>query len=139
MVISSLRNQDVSSLADQLVLQRLQSRDSVVRAHEAAHIAAGGGAITSGAQYSYQRGPDGREYAIGGEVGIDLSPVARNPQATIAKMEIVRAAALAPAEPSGPDLAIAAAATQLEEKARAEAYTKSQETPDTTNVVDVRA
>jgi hypothetical protein len=140
MMISSSRSQDVSSQAVQLVLRQLQSRDSTVRAHEAAHIAAGAGVVTSGAQYSYQRGPDGREYAIGGEVGIDLSPVSGNPQATIAKMETVRRAALAPAQPSAPDLSIAAAATQMEEKARADAFNKAQKSENQPgSVVDLSA
>lgn len=132
MSISRISGESSATLA---VVRALQSRDSVVRAHEAAHIGAGGGVVTSGAQYSYQKGPDGREYAVGGEVGIDLSPVAGNPQATIAKMETVRAAALAPAEPSAQDLSVAAAATQIQ--ARAEAYQKSKATDQPGTLVDL--
>src|SRR5690606_14550048 len=68
--------------------------------------------------YSYQQGPDGKQYAVGGEVGIDVSSVPNNPQATIQKMQQVRAAALAPAEPSGADHAVAAKAAQAEAQAR---------------------
>jgi hypothetical protein len=92
----------------------LRSRDAEVRAHESAHVAAGGRYVTGGASYSYQRGPDGRMYAIGGEVGIDTAAVPDNPQATALKMRTVRAAALAPAEPSGADRAVAAAASAQE-------------------------
>jgi hypothetical protein len=123
------------------VIRQLQSRDSVVRAHEAAHIAAGGGVVTGGAHYSFQKGPDGREYAVGGEVGIDLSPVSGNSRATIAKMETVRAAALAPAEPSAQDQSVAAAAAQAEVRAQVEAYRKSQkkQAPEPGSLVDLIA
>jgi len=118
----------VSSLDRTLaVVRQLQSRDTVVRAHESAHIAAGGGVITSGARFTYQKGPDGRNYAMGGEVGIDPSPVPGNPRATLAKMAVVKAAALAPAQPSATDLSVAASASQTEAQARVEAYRKSQE------------
>jgi len=102
------------------VISQLKARDGEVKAHEAAHIAAGGRYITGGASYSYQRGPDGASYAIGGEVGIDSSPVPGKPEETIAKMTIVRAAALAPADPSGADLSVAGAAAQAMSQAMAE-------------------
>ena len=114
------------SEADQQVIDQLQSRDREVRAHEAAHQAAGGGAV-GGASYSYQQGPDGKQYAIGGEVPVDLSSGGGSPEATIAKMARVRAAATAPAEPSGQDLAVAAAASSIEAAARQELRTKTDE------------
>ena len=120
------------------MLRSLQNRDAVVRAHESAHLGAGGGVTTGGAHYTYQRGPDGREYAVGGEVGIDLSPVAGNPRATITKMAIVKAAALAPAEPSAQDQSVAAAATQIEAQARIEAY-RAQNRPEPGSLVDITA
>ncbi len=99
--------------AERHVLEQLKSRDREVRAHEAAHLATAGSHATSGASFSYQRGPDGQLYAIGGEVGVSLSKVAGDPQATLEKAEQVRAAALAPAQPSSQDQAIAARASQL--------------------------
>lgn len=101
-------------------LAQLKSRDAEVRAHEAAHMAAGGRYITGGASYVYQTGPDGAEYAVGGEVGIDTSPVPGNPEETAQKMRIVRAAALAPSDPSAADLSVAAAAGEAEAAAIAE-------------------
>jgi hypothetical protein len=92
---------------------KLRARDTQVRAHEAAHIAAGGSLIQGGPSYSYQRGPDGKDYAVGGEVAIDTSPVARNPRATIAKAHQIVAAALAPADPSGQDEAVAGKASGM--------------------------
>jgi hypothetical protein len=100
---------------------KLQSRDSDVRAHEQAHMAAGGGLVTSGASYTYEKGPDGRMYAVGGEVGIDTSPVKGDPQATVAKAMHIEAAALAPADPSGQDRSVAAAAAAMASQAAAEA------------------
>lgn len=101
-------------------ISQLKARDGEVRAHESAHIAAGGRYITGGASYSYQKGPDGAQYAVGGEVGIDSSPLPGRPEETAEKMRIVRAAALAPSDPSGADLAVAAAAAQAEAQALAD-------------------
>lgn len=100
-------------------VEKLQKRDEQVRAHEAAHIAAGGGVVTGGASFTYQTGPDGRSYAIGGEVPIDASTES-SPEATIAKMQKVRTAALAPVDPSPQDYKVAATATLLEMQARVE-------------------
>ena len=77
-----------------------------------AHLAASGGLATSGAIYSFQRGPDGQSYAVGGEVHIDVSP-GRTPQETVTRAQTVIAAALAPADPSGQDRAVAAQARQI--------------------------
>lgn len=104
--------------AVQQQLQKLQSRDTEVRAHEAAHVAAGGQYVTSGPTYTYQRGPNGRFYAIGGEVGLDVSAIPANPQATLDKAEVIQRAALAPAQPSPQDLQVAANAARLASKAR---------------------
>ncbi len=99
-------------------VQELKTRDREVRAHEAAHMAAGGQHVRGGATFEYQTGPDGRRYAVGGEVSIDTSPVKGDPKATVQKMQAVRKAALAPAQPSAQDRAVAAKAAQEEAKAR---------------------
>jgi hypothetical protein len=105
---------------EQRIIDNLAARDREVRAHEQAHISAGGAYVRGGATYEYENGPDGRRYAVGGEVSIDASPVRDNPEATIAKMQVVRAAALAPAEPSGQDRTVAASAARAEGQARVE-------------------
>ena len=115
--------------AASIVAAQLKSRDADVRAHEAAHMAAGGRYITGGASYTYQAGPDGGEYAVGGEVGIDTSPVPGNPEETAQKMRIVRAAALAPSDPSAADLSVAAAAGEAEAAALAEIAQARAATP----------
>ncbi|MBP7628021.1 MAG: hypothetical protein RLZZ220_2301 [Pseudomonadota bacterium] len=107
------------SEADLKIVSELKARDRVVRAHEMAHMAAGAGIVTRGASFSYQTGPDGQRYAVGGEVGINTSP-GRTPEETLAKSDRIRAAALAPAEPSGQDLRVAAEATQMAAEARQE-------------------
>jgi len=115
---------------EQLDIGRLQQRDRQVRAHEQAHIGASGGLAQGGPSFVYQRGPDGLNYVVGGEVTIDLSP-GRSPEETITKADLVRAAALAPGDPSPADLSIAARATQMELQARFEQAQKRAETTAT--------
>ena len=99
-------------------LAELKARDREVRAHEAVHSAAAGTLTTGGPQFTFQRGSDGRLYAVGGEVNIDTSPIPGDPQATIQKAQRIRSAALAPANPSAQDRAVATQATRLEAQAR---------------------
>ncbi len=105
---------------EQKQIEELKSRDREVKNHEQAHIAAGGSYVLGGASYDYQTGPDGKQYAVGGSVNIDTSPVDGNPEATIAKAQVVIKAALAPAEPSGQDQKVASAARQMMSEARKE-------------------
>ena len=102
------------------MVQELRQRDREVRAHEQAHKSAAGPYAKGGPTFEYQTGPDGRRYAVGGEVSIDTSKVSGNPQATLIKAQTVRRAALAPSEPSAQDRSVAAQASQLENEARAE-------------------
>ena len=107
------------SEAEQAAVDALKARDREVRAHEEAHARVGG-QYAGAPSYSYQTGPDGKQYAVGGEVPIDASPVPDDPEATIAKMEIVKAAALAPAEPSSTDSHVAAEADAKRQQALAD-------------------
>ena len=109
----------------QTEVQKLKKQDADVRRHEQAHIAAGGQYVQGGATYEYENGPDGQQYANGGEVNIDTSEIPDDPAATIRKMQVVRRAALAPADPSSQDRAIAAKAQQIESKARSELLKQS--------------
>lgn len=104
---------------EQKVVDKLKARDREVRQHEQAHLSAAGGLAVSAASFEYERGPDGKNYAVGGEVSIDTSP-GRTPDETIDKAQRIRAAALAPAEPSGQDRAVAAAASQMAQAAQME-------------------
>ncbi|CAK0747164.1 hypothetical protein CCP3SC5AM1_130035 [Gammaproteobacteria bacterium] len=123
--IESTQDESASSAAgdrsavseDVGMIKKLKDRDKEVRAHEAAHLAVAGGLARGGARFSYQRGPDDQFYAIGGEVTIDTSPVSGDPEATLGKARTIRAAALAPSEPSGQDQMVAAVAIQMARKA----------------------
>jgi hypothetical protein len=107
------------SAEDAARVAKLKQIDRQVRQHEQAHLAAAGGMATSGASYTYQKGPDGVNYAVGGEVSISVSP-GRTPEETLRRAQTVRAAALAPADPSGQDRAVAAQATKMAMEARME-------------------
>lgn len=109
-----------------LQLSELKARDAEVRAHEQAHLAAAGGHATGGPTYTFEKGPDGRSYAVGGEVGIDISKES-DPSATIQKMQTVQRAALAPANPSATDRQVAAQASVKEAQARQELLKEQQE------------
>ncbi|OUR79502.1 hypothetical protein A9Q83_03615 [Alphaproteobacteria bacterium 46_93_T64] len=113
------------SEAEQAQVDSLQERDAEVRTHEQAH-AITGGAYAGSPSYEYETGPDGRQYAVGGEVSIDTAPIPGDPAATIAKMETVIRAALAPAEPSGPDRAVAVAASKMKFEAQVELNSEKQ-------------
>ena len=63
---------------------------------------------------------------MGGEVGIDVGKE-RTPEATIAKMQTIKRAALAPASPSAADRSIAAHASVMEAQARQEILLQRQE------------
>ncbi|MFZ3155803.1 putative metalloprotease CJM1_0395 family protein [Pseudomonas sp.] len=104
---------------EQLEIAKLVSRDQEVRTHEQAHAAVGG-RYAGAPSYTYERGPDGKRYAVGGEVGIDTSPIPNDPEATLRKMEVVIRAALAPAEPSAQDRQVAAQAQAQMAEARVE-------------------
>lgn len=115
-----LTQEEVKQLAE------LKARDIEVRAHEQAHLSAAGGYATGGASFSYQKGPDGQSYAVGGEVGIDLSTES-DPNATVQKMQTIKRAALAPASPSSTDRQVAAQAEVKEAQARQEILQEQQE------------
>jgi len=112
------RQQEQQQRSEKQELDKLKQRDREVRAHEQAH-AATGGQYAGAPSYEFESGPDGRQYAVGGEVSIDISEE-KTAEATLRKMQQVRAAALAPAEPSSQDLRVASEATQKASEARAE-------------------
>ena len=143
------RQPSTPSQEDQAAIAELSRRDAEVRRHEAAHAAAGG-QFAGAPTFQFTKGPNGRSFAVSGEVSIDLSPVPGDPQATIQKMRQVKRAALAPANPSAADRGVAASAdkqalaAQLElNKQRAEEaqdqLPKGQSDPaDTANTAQTR-
>ena len=77
-----------------------------------------GGALAGTKSFSYVTGPDGVRYAVGGEVSIEFGQSADNPELTVRNASQVRAAALAPADPSPQDLQVAAQASQIIQQAQ---------------------
>lgn len=126
--VTSKGTSDTVNLDNQEIqqLMKLKNRDTEVRIHEQAHLAAAGPYARGGPSFTYQQGPDGVRYAIGGEVNIDLSKE-NTPEATISKMQTIKSAALAPASPSGTDRSVAAEASRIESQARQEELMQRQE------------
>lgn len=114
---------------EQRQLNELRARDREVRAHEAAHARVGG-EFAGSPGFTFETGPDGRQYAVAGEVSIDRSPVPGDPEATIQKLEKVIRAAMAPVSPSDQDRSVAATARADLQAARAEAATTGEQ-PET--------
>jgi hypothetical protein len=106
--------------ADAQAVAKLVTRDRQVRAHEQDHPATAGAIARGGASFSFATGPDGKRYAVGGEVSIDTAAVDGDPSATLIKAEQIRRAALAPAQPSAQDLLVTSQATAMANEARAE-------------------
>ena len=105
---------------DRAFENRLQARDRLVRAHEHAHMAAGGGQVAGIARYDYQTGPDGRQYAVGGSVSVVMTSVPGDPEATRRSANAAERAAMAPGGPSGQDFKVAADARRMRARADAE-------------------
>lgn len=118
---------DLTQLTEeqQQEVEKLKERDREVRAHEQAHSRAGG-PHAGAPSYEFQRGPDGRMYAVSGEVQIDAAPISGNPGATVSKMDEVIRAALAPQEPSAQDSRVAAEARAAKAEAQAELREQKQ-------------
>ena len=117
----SLFNKDLKfedDIKKRMIIQKLKMIERKVINHEMAHKMVGG-KYAGTPRYTYTKGPDGKYYITGGEVPIDTSEE-RTPEETIKKMQIVRAAALAPADPSPQDIRIAQIASMKEIKARLE-------------------
>lgn len=101
------------------MLRELSARDREVRQHELAHKSAAG-SLAGAVSYDYQRGPDGRMYAVGGEVSIKTSTTSSDPKEALRQAEQLMRAATAPANPSAQDLRVAASARMTADQARAE-------------------
>ena len=104
---------------EQREVEKLRQRDIEVKAHEQTHKAQLGPYATGGPYYTYKRGPDNNQYAVGGSVGVDTSKES-TPEKTIQKAQTIKRASLAVSSPSSADKAVAAKAQQMEQQARAE-------------------
>jgi hypothetical protein len=110
--------------AQQEEIDKLSKSDSKVRTHEMLHKSVGG-AYAGAVVLKYRTGPDGKQYAVGGYVEMDVSP-GKTPQETIKKAQTIKQAALAPSDPSGADRAVAAAAASMAQDARQQELEESQ-------------
>lgn len=107
-------------------LRRLKNRDAHVKAHEASH-AGSGGVMTIGApSYTYQIGPDGKPYAIGGKVTLASRP-ASNPRMAELHARSLKNASLSVDDPSPQDLAAASSAEAMAREARIAAASYKQQ------------
>ena len=118
--------EETNETADKKVISELAKRDREVRAHEQAHKAAAGRFSTGGPSFKFEKGPNGKFFAVSGHVNIDVSEES-TPEKTIQKMRIVKKAALAPAKPSTQDRAVAAKAAAKESEARKELMQEKSE------------
>lgn len=119
------KSSDKLSPDEERLVRDLAARDVEVKAHEAAHQAAGGG-MTGAASYSYQQGPDGKMYAIGGEVSISMK-ASSNPEEALRNARQIVASAMAAGNPSPQDYAVASSAKIIEIKAMQQLAKKLQE------------
>ncbi|MEQ8351207.1 MAG: putative metalloprotease CJM1_0395 family protein [Leptospiraceae bacterium] len=117
---SGLQNETRLSDEEKALLDELKERDREVRLHEQKHMAAAGTLAKGGPTFEYAIGPDGKPYAIGGKVRIDTSPVPGDPEATAARANQIRLAAMAPGDPSAPDMLVANEANSLQSQAQRE-------------------
>lgn len=104
---------------EMLEQREMAARDRRVRTHEQAHAAVAG-QYGGSPVYEFERGPDGVAYAVSGHVPIDTRKIPDDPEATLAKAQQIRRAAMAPADPSPQDRRVALEALRLEMQARAE-------------------
>lgn len=131
-------------LSDEAIMQvnKLKVRDTQLRQHERAHHAASNGVDVSSASFTYQRGPNGVNYAVSGDVRIDTSP-GHTPEETLARAEMISDVALAPSDPSATDRSVAAKAQYMAMQARSDLMragvdeiNKAESASTTKNMID---
>jgi len=117
------------------IIQELRRIEQKVIAHEMAHKTVAG-RYAGAVHYTYTKGPDGKLYITGGEVSLDISEEAE-PEETVKKMEIIEAAALAPADPSSQDIRVAQTAAIKRMQAEIEASRKKEEEKSTGQLISI--
>jgi hypothetical protein len=85
--------------AEQREVRRLQRLDQEVRLHEQIHAKRAMGFVRSAPSYTYEVGPDGKSYAVNGQVTVD-GGAPMTPEDAIAKARLLGLAACAPGDPS---------------------------------------
>lgn len=114
---SAARGVDGEELSreDQELVENLEARDAKVRNHESAHVMAAGGQASM-PTYTYQTGPDGKNYAIGGSVNIATMTTGDSEQ-DARRANTAYRAAMATGEPSSQDMQTATRARAMETEA----------------------
>ena len=82
------------------VLEKFKKTDAEIRSHEQIHASIGH--TTTPISYTYQQGPDGKMYAVGGSVRLDTS-IPEDPKAAAFKLDQIQKAASAPMDSSSAD------------------------------------
>ena len=119
---------DYQDVKKQMVINQLKTIEKKVVAHEMAHKSVGG-ELAGPVHYKYAIGPDGKRYIVGGEVPIKIKE-GKTPEETLKIAQKIKAAALAPANPSPQDLKVAAQATLMEVKAKLDMYKDKENSTD---------
>lgn len=110
------RTLDQLTPAEREALRRMRDRDRAVRTGERMKEAVAGRYVSGSVRYRYERGPDGKPYAVEAEADLNTEPVFGDPRATLRKAEAIKRAALATMSPE--DRAAALRADQQAEEAR---------------------
>ncbi len=116
---SNNSNKEELTQQEKQEVAELKTTDAEVKVHENAHKAAAGGLRTSAPNYEYETGPDGKKYAVAGDVNISYQ-TSSDPEENLKNAQQLKAAALAPAEPSSQDRKVAMKAEREIAKARQE-------------------
>ena len=114
---------------EQREVSELKTTDAEVKAHENAHKAAAAGLSTSAPNYEYETGPDGKKYAVAGDVNVSYQS-SSNPEVNLKNAQQLRAAALAPADPSSQDRKVAMQAEREIAQAKQEIMEEQRQTDE---------
>ena len=128
----SSNSNDELTQQEQQEVSELKMTDAEVRAHENAHKAAAAGLTSSAPNYEYETGPDGRKYAVAGDVNVSYQH-SEDPEVNLRNAQQLKASALAPADPSSQDRKVAAQADREIAQARQEIFEEQNQTNEEDN------
>ncbi len=121
---------DIEVRNDDPALQRIKNIDRNVRLHENSHASADGVQTIGTARYKYAEGPDGKLYAVGGEVTVAVQSSGK-PEDNLRAARALRSSALSSDNPSPADFAAAADAGQIEIEALSQMAKRAKEIRET--------
>jgi hypothetical protein len=90
------------------VLDKFKKTDLEIRTHEQAHATIGH--TTAPISYNYQKGPDGKMYAVGGSVRLDTS-IPKDPKEAMYKLDQIKKASSGVDNQSSADIGISTQAS----------------------------